>query len=292
MEVKVFDLSHVGASKTLLSECEPLRNIRHLNLIRVVTCCASVDARGDDFRALVFEFMPNYSLDRWLHPRSEELKDMKSLSVIQRPTSLNWFSSYKPVQKGDVVRMGDDNPCDIMGIGLVQIKTDDGMTRTLKNVSLPSDHVPEKELQRIRMQVEHVNDDTGVQLEEDLPIAQCKSKRTIVPPKHLIEECNLSYYALSCAEQVENNMARPGRCQCTYGDVYGFGVTLLEVFTGRSPANGEFKDGLTLLEFVGASLPDKIEQVVDPALLPDGEASCCSDWAQLHTGHGECRPRG
>jgi hypothetical protein len=27
---------------------------------------------------------------------------------------------------------------------------------------------------------------------------------TVVPSKRLIEECNLSYYALSCAEQVEN----------------------------------------------------------------------------------------
>lgn len=54
----------------------------------------------------------------------------------------------------------------------------------------------------------------------------------------------------------------------THGDVYSFGVTLLEIFTGRSPANGAFEDGLTLLEFVGASLPDKIEQVVDPTLLP------------------------
>ncbi|CAD6258513.1 unnamed protein product [Miscanthus lutarioriparius] len=40
----------------------------------------------------------------------------------------------KSAEKGDVVRMGDDNPCDIVGIGSVQIKTDDGMTRTLKNV--------------------------------------------------------------------------------------------------------------------------------------------------------------
>jgi hypothetical protein len=101
--------------------------------------------------------------------------------------------------------------------------------------SLPSDHVSEKELQHMRMQVEHVDDDTGVQvehvdeqddhdndvaendapddvqqtphilqLEEDLPIAQRKSTRTISPPKRLIEECNLSYYALSCAKQVEN----------------------------------------------------------------------------------------
>jgi transposase InsO family protein len=30
--------------------------------------------------------------------------------------------------------MRDDNPCDIVGIGSVQIKTNDGMTRTLKNV--------------------------------------------------------------------------------------------------------------------------------------------------------------
>jgi hypothetical protein len=43
-----------------------------------------------------------------------------------------------------------------------------------------------------------------LQLEEELPIAQHKSKRTVVPPKLLIKECNLSYYALSCAEHVEN----------------------------------------------------------------------------------------
>jgi hypothetical protein len=31
--------------------------------------------------------------------------------------------------------------------------------------SLPSDHVLEKELQHMRMQVEHVDNDTGVQVE-------------------------------------------------------------------------------------------------------------------------------
>ena len=84
--VKVFDLCQIGASKTFVSECEALRNIRHRNLVRIITCCVSVDARGNDFRALVFEFMPNYSLDRWLNmnPKSEELKIMKNLSVIQR----------------------------------------------------------------------------------------------------------------------------------------------------------------------------------------------------------------
>jgi hypothetical protein len=32
------------------------------------------------------------------------------------------------------VRMGDDNPCDIVGVGSVQIKAHDGMTCTLQNV--------------------------------------------------------------------------------------------------------------------------------------------------------------
>ena len=36
------------------------------------------------------------------------------------------------------MRMGDDNPCEIVGIGSVQIKTHDGMIRTMKNVR----HIP------------------------------------------------------------------------------------------------------------------------------------------------------
>ena len=31
----------------------------------------------------------------------------------------DWFSSYKSVQSGDVVRMEDNNPCEIVGIGSV-----------------------------------------------------------------------------------------------------------------------------------------------------------------------------
>ncbi|CAD6252660.1 unnamed protein product [Miscanthus lutarioriparius] len=46
----------------------------------------------------------------------------------------DWFSSYESVQSGDVVRMGDNNPREIMDIGFVQIKMHDGMIRTLKDV--------------------------------------------------------------------------------------------------------------------------------------------------------------
>jgi hypothetical protein len=46
----------------------------------------------------------------------------------------DWFSSYEFVQPGDFVRVGDDTLCQIEGIGSVQIKTHDGMTRTLTGV--------------------------------------------------------------------------------------------------------------------------------------------------------------
>jgi hypothetical protein len=46
------------------------------------------------------------------------------------------FSSYEFVQPRDFVRVGDDTPCQI--VGSVQIKTHDGMTRTLTGVK----HIP------------------------------------------------------------------------------------------------------------------------------------------------------
>ena len=38
----------------------------------------------------------------------------------------------------------------------------------------------------------------------DLPIALRRSKKSCGPPNRLIKECNLTYYVLSCAEQVED----------------------------------------------------------------------------------------
>ncbi|CAD6265646.1 unnamed protein product [Miscanthus lutarioriparius] len=49
-----------------------------------------------------------------------------------------FYSSYESMQSGDVVRIGDNNPRVIVGIGSVQIKMHDGMIRTLKDVR----HIP------------------------------------------------------------------------------------------------------------------------------------------------------
>ena len=56
----------------------------------------------------------------------------------------------------------------------------------------------------------------------------------------------------------------------TKGDVYSYGVFVLEMFIGRMPTNDMFKDDLNLHNFVKMALPKRLAQVVNPMLLPRG----------------------
>ena len=82
--VKVLNLQNKDASKSFMAECNILRNVRHRNLIKILTCCSSINYNGDDFKALVFEFMTNGSLDMWLHPMENSDNQSKNLSILQR----------------------------------------------------------------------------------------------------------------------------------------------------------------------------------------------------------------
>ncbi|OIT33064.1 putative receptor-like protein kinase [Nicotiana attenuata] len=80
--VKVLNLQQEGASKSFIAECQALRNIRHRNLVKVIIACSSTDFKGNEFKALVYQYMPNGSLEEWLHPEVETPKD--SLTILQR----------------------------------------------------------------------------------------------------------------------------------------------------------------------------------------------------------------
>ncbi|KAJ1396844.1 Serine/threonine-protein kinase, active site [Sesbania bispinosa] len=82
--IKVLNLQKKGAHKSFIAECNALKNIRHRNLVKILTCCSSTDYKGQEFKALVFEYMNNGSLESWLHPTTENTDQSKSLTLEQR----------------------------------------------------------------------------------------------------------------------------------------------------------------------------------------------------------------
>lgn len=82
--VKVLNLKQKGAAKNFIAKCNALRNIRHWNLVRIITTCSSIDFKGADFKALVFEFMPNGSLEEWLHGIEDEQLNERIVGFKQR----------------------------------------------------------------------------------------------------------------------------------------------------------------------------------------------------------------
>ncbi|KAL7176598.1 hypothetical protein ACSBR2_030020 [Camellia fascicularis] len=86
--VKVLNLQARGASKSFMSECKALRAIKHRNLLKILSICSSVDFHGNEFQALVYEFMANGNLGNWLHQVGvgdhEQLEEPRNLKLIQK----------------------------------------------------------------------------------------------------------------------------------------------------------------------------------------------------------------
>ncbi|XP_038977547.1 receptor kinase-like protein Xa21 isoform X2 [Phoenix dactylifera] len=102
--VKILNLQQQGASRSFIAECEALRSIRHRNLVKIITACSSVDFRGNDFKALLLEFMENGSLERWLHPEVNEQCPMRNLNLERRvsiamdvASALDYLHHHSPV---------------------------------------------------------------------------------------------------------------------------------------------------------------------------------------------------
>ncbi|KAI4297732.1 hypothetical protein L6164_037604 [Bauhinia variegata] len=75
--IKVLNLQRKGADRSFIAECNALRNIRHRNLVKILTCCSSIDYKGQEFKALVYKYMKNGSLESWLH--QEKITEKKRI---------------------------------------------------------------------------------------------------------------------------------------------------------------------------------------------------------------------
>jgi serine/threonine protein kinase len=53
----------------------------------------------------------------------------------------------------------------------------------------------------------------------------------------------------------------------TCGDMYSFGILMLEMLTGRRPTDEAFEDGQNIHNFVATSFPGNLIKILDPRLV-------------------------
>ncbi|MFS7914208.1 putative protein kinase RLK-Pelle-LRR-XII-1 family [Helianthus anomalus] len=215
--IKVLNLYHRGGFRSFMAECDALRNIRHRNLVKVITSCSSIDFQGNDFKALVFDFMPNGSLESWLHSTNQMLYLSQRIKIIK---DVACALDYLHCHCGNVVVHCDLKP---------------------SNVLLDTDMVA------------HVGDFGLAKILsfEGVPNANNKSSSVFrgtvgyAPPE----------YGL-------------GSEVSTSGDIYSYGILLLEMMTGKKHVDPIFEEGLTLHSYARNALADSsVLQILDPLLL-------------------------
>ncbi|KAJ8422076.1 hypothetical protein Cgig2_010856 [Carnegiea gigantea] len=132
--VKVFNKEVCEAFRSFDAECEILRNIRHRNLVQTIASCSNLD-----LKALVFKYMTNGSLNKWLHASDHHLSFIQRLSIMIDVASAIEYLHHgysTPVIHRDLkpsnVLLDDDMVAHVCDFGLARL-LDEGQSTILSN---------------------------------------------------------------------------------------------------------------------------------------------------------------
>ncbi|TVU23169.1 hypothetical protein EJB05_30203, partial [Eragrostis curvula] len=195
-------------------ELETMGDIKHRN---IVPLCGYYAA--PHFNLLIYELMPNGSLDDMLHPCPEKKKKMM--------ISLDWAARYK------------------IAVGVAR-----GLSY-LHHDCIP--HVIHRDIKSSNILLDH-NMDARL---SDFGLA------TVINPNHShVTTVVAGTFGYLAPEYFDTGRAT------TKGDVYSYGVVLLELLTGKRPTDESFlENGTRLVTWVKETMEDKREHhAVDEAL--------------------------
>ncbi|CAN0927962.1 Probable LRR receptor-like serine/threonine-protein kinase At3g47570 [Linum grandiflorum] len=219
--IKVLNLQQHGASKSFIDECNALKNVRHRNLVKILNICSTFDPRGNDFKAIVFEFMSNGSLEDWLHP--DHNINATRLSLTQRlDIAIDVANAL------DYLHHHCETPIAHCDLKPSNILLDQDLTAHVGDFGLASFLFESSNTQPVSVSL--------------------KGSIGYIPPEY----------------------GHGGRVSVV-GDVYSFGILLLEMFTGKRPTEEIFKDDMNLHKFVEMALPDGVLEVADKSMLLEDE---------------------
>eukprot|EP00253_Pinus_taeda_P029017 PITA_29017 len=215
--VKVFQLLKDKAEKSFKAECSILQKVRHRNLVKVITSSCNID-----FKALVFKFMSNGSLEKHLYPSTN-----------------------------------DNNGEDACEMGL----------KTRLDIAIDVAHAIEYLHHDSFVQVVHCDlKPNNVLIDEDM-----LGHVTDFGIARLVDETSTESLTSSLPLRGSMGYIAPeygfGEPVSTKGDIYNYGILLLEMLTRKRPTNDMFSGALNLHKWVNLAFPSKVKEVIDHNLL-------------------------
>ncbi|KAJ6824011.1 pentatricopeptide repeat-containing protein [Iris pallida] len=201
--VKVLNLEVEGASRSFDTVCRTLGQVRHRNLVKIISTCSNLE-----FKALVLEFMPNLSLDKWLYFQNQCLTLLQRINIM---LDVSLGLDYLHHQHPYVIVHCDLKPSNIL--------LDENM-------------------------VAHISD-FGIAKLMLIDNKSTTSTNNVGTVGYMAPE-----YGLTGGVTIR-------------GDVYSFGILLLELVTGKKPVDTMFSEKLNLRQWVSNAYPTAVMEIVD-----------------------------